>query len=82
MARSVQQIQADLDSVNAEMASSESMVRGPDGREIQSRTTSSAVVAKAALQVELAAAQAVAGNTSRVRQIRLSGSSGFGNGGW
>jgi hypothetical protein len=77
MARLLTQIQADIDSVRAEMANSETTVRFSDGREVSNRTTDNALKALAALQIELDSATAIAFNSTRPRQIRLSGNSGF-----
>jgi len=80
MARTVQQIQADIDTVRSEMSNSAQEARFGD-RMFRSRSTDEALKALAALEIELNSASAAANNTTRPRQVRLSGSSGFGSGG-
>lgn len=77
MARSITQIQADIDAVHGRLANPEEEVRLEDGT-VRYRSIADNLMSLSALQVELDSANSAAANTTRPRQIRLSGSSGFG----
>lgn len=76
MARTAEQIQADIDSVRAEMSNPVQQIHFGD-RGMTKRSTGDAEKALAALERELQTANATAASTPRVRQVRLFGSSGF-----
>jgi GTPase involved in cell partitioning and DNA repair len=65
MARSIQQIQADLDKLNAAKAGPEKLVQFPDGRRVQHRDMDELLKAIAATEEELR--KATAGTGGRVR---------------
>ena len=65
MARAVQQIQADLDTLNAAKARPEKLVQFPDGRRVQYRDMDELLKAIAATEEELR--KATGGTGSRVR---------------
>ena len=65
MARSVDQIQADLDTLNAAKARPEKVVQFPDGRRVQYRDMDELLKAIAATEEELR--KASGGTASRVR---------------
>jgi hypothetical protein len=65
VARTVQQIQADLDTLNAAKSNPVKLVRFPDGREVQYRSTEELLEAIAATEEELR--KASGGTGSRVR---------------
>ena len=65
MARSVEQIQSDLDALNAAKARPEKIVQFPDGRRVQYRDMDELLKAIAATEEELRKAQG--GTGSRVR---------------
>ena len=65
MARSVQQIQSDLDTLNAAKARPEKIVQFPDGRRVQYRDMDELLKAIAATEEELR--KATGGTGSRVR---------------
>jgi hypothetical protein len=65
MARTVQQIQADLDTLNAAKANPVELVRFPDGREVRYRDMDQLLKAIAATEEELR--KATGGTGSRVR---------------
>ena len=75
MARSIATIQADIDAVRAEAASTESSVHFGD-RGFTRRDESQRQKALAALEAELAAAQ-VASTGRAIRQVRLFSSKGL-----
>ena len=65
MARSVEQIQADLDTLNAAKSNPLALVRFPDGREVRYRSTDDLLKAIAATEEELR--KASGGTSGRVR---------------
>ena len=65
MARTVQQIQADLDTLNAAKARPEKLVQFPDGRRVEYRDMDELLKAIAATEEELR--KATGGTGSRVR---------------
>lgn len=65
MARPVEQIQADLDTLNAAKARPEKLVAFPDGRRVQYRDMDELLKTVAATEEELR--QAMGGTGSRVR---------------
>jgi hypothetical protein len=77
MARTVDQIQADIDAVNAQAALGDTMVRAADGSEVQSRTEAQRLAALVALRQELASAVADQTGTPRRRVFSMFGRTGY-----
>ena len=76
MARTVEQIQADIEKVQAD-AAAESEIQGPDGRRVVNRPEGDRQKALAALRQELAAAEASAAAAPRTRRRLAYGGSEF-----
>ena len=68
MARAVQQIQADLDTLNAAKARPEKLVQFPDGRRVQYRDMDELLKAIAATEEELRKASGGTGGRVRFAQ--------------
>ena len=68
MARTVQQIQADLDTLNAAKANPVELVRFPDGREVRYRDVKQILDAIAATEEELRKASGGSGRRVRFAQ--------------
>jgi len=68
MARTVEQTQADLDTLNAAKSNPVELVRFPDGREVRYRSTDELLKAIAATEEELRKAQGGSGGRVRFAQ--------------
>lgn len=77
MARTAEQIQADIDAVLAQAVIGDAAVRNADGSEVQSRSEGDRLRALGSLRAELAAVTASNSATGRSRTVVFTPSTGY-----